>query len=62
MEKIIEIISALVGQQIDEKTTISFLIQKTGIGAGDIFDHVYEETGIKIKNKLLPRTVGEIEL
>ena len=62
MEKIIKIISALVGQQIDEKTEISFLIRVTGLGAGDLFDHVYEETGIRIKNYFLPRTIGEIEI
>ena len=62
MERIMKTISVLTGKQISEETEILPLIRETGKGAGDLFDHVYEETGIRIKNVSLPRTIGEIEI
>ncbi len=58
---IFKIISDFVGRPVDEKTEILPLVNETGFEVGDLFDHLYEETGLRVKNSFLHKTIGEIK-
>ncbi|MEI8270409.1 MAG: hypothetical protein WCG45_03485 [bacterium] len=58
---ILKIISDFVGKPVYEKTEILPLVNGINFEVGDLFDHLYEETGLRVKNSFLPKTIGEIK-